>query len=441
MTAPFERADREVPMGWSALRIERRTAGGSSFVHGARSSVRLRGGRGNDTRSSDLVIEGWDARPGRLPPPFRRSNMETVDERVAPPATAAFGAAPSAPRRVVVVAFDGVRFLDVVGPLEVFTVANEEGDHYAARIATPGGRDVVTTTGTRLGADVALEDLADDDIDTLLVAGTPNWALMLAPEITRGVARLATSSRRIVSVCTGTFALAGAGLMDGRRAATHWRHAAALADLFPSTTVDPEALFVRDGNVFSSAGIAAGIDLALALVEDDLGAEAARRVAKVLVVFLQRPGGQSQFSPWTSARFVRNDQLRFALDAIALDPAGDHSLEAMAARASFSPRHLARLFDEQVGMTPARYVERVRIEAARTMLETGDEALAVVAKQSGFRSQETMRRAFLRELGVSPGAYRSSFRTTGIATHQRAVGDTHASPERFHRVPVSPPPP
>jgi transcriptional regulator GlxA family with amidase domain len=367
--------------------------------------------------------------------------MEAVDERVAPAATAAFSAAPSSPRRVIVVAFGGVRFLDVVGPLEVFTVANEDGDHYAARIATPGGRDVVTTTGNRLGADVALEDLADDDIDTLLVAGTPNWALMLAPEITRGVARLATSLRRIVSVCTGTFALAGAGLMDGRRAATHWRHAAALADLFPSTIVDPEALFVRDGNVFSSAGIAAGIDLALALVEDDLGAEAARRVAKVLVVFLQRPGGQSQFSPWTSARFVRNDQLRLVLDSIALEPAGDHSLEAMAARANFSARHLARLFDEQVGMTPARYVERVRIEAARTMLETGDEALAVVAKQSGFRSQETMRRAFLRELGVSPGAYRSSFRTTGIATNQRTLRDTTAWPETFHRVPVSPPPP
>jgi transcriptional regulator GlxA family with amidase domain len=363
-----------------------------------------------------------------------------VDERAAPPASEVLAGVPSTPRRVVVVAFDGVRFLDVVGPLEVFTVANEQGDHYVARVATPGGRDVVTTTGNRLGADVALEDLADDDIDTLLVAGTPNWALMLAPEITRGVARLATSSRRIVSVCTGTFALAGAGLMDGRRAATHWRHAAALADLFPSMIVEPEALFVRDGNVFSSAGIAAGIDLALALVEDDLGAEAARNVAKVLVVFLQRPGGQSQFSPWTSTRFVRSDQLRLALDAIALEPAGEHSLEAMAARANFSPRHLARLFDEQVGMTPAHYVERVRVEAARAMLETGDETLAVVAKQSGFRSPETMRRAFVRELGVSPGAYRSSFRTTGIATQQPGSRETRAWPETFHRVPVSPPP-
>jgi transcriptional regulator GlxA family with amidase domain len=359
-----------------------------------------------------------------------------VDDPVAPaPERGVFPQV--APRRVVVVAFDGVRFLDVVGPLEVFTVANEQGDHYVARVATPGGHDVVTTTGTRLGADVALEELADDEIDTLLVAGTPNWALMLAPEITRSVARLAVASRRIVSVCTGTFALAGAGLMDGRRAATHWRHAAALADLFPSVLVDPEALFVRDGNVFSSAGIAAGIDLALALVEDDLGPEAARDVAKILVVFLQRPGGQSQFSRWTSTRSVRSEQLRLVVDAIALDPSADHSLDAMAARAGFSARHLTRLFDDQIGMTPAQYVERIRIEAARTLLETGDESLGVVAGKSGFGSPETMRRAFLRELGVSPGAYRSSFRTTGIG--DRPSGPNPAMwPRRSHRVPVSP---
>ena len=343
------------------------------------------------------------------------------------------------PRRVVVVAFDGVRFLDVVGPLEVFTVANENGDHYVARVATPGGRDVVTTTGNRLGADVALEDMQGDDIDTLLVAGTPNWSLMLDRDITEAIASLAPSSRRIVSVCTGTFALAAAGLLHNRHAATHWRHAAALAARFPSVIVEPEALFVRDGNVFSSAGIAAGIDLALALVEDDLGAEAARDVAKVLVVFLQRPGGQSQFSPWTATRFVRHDQLRAVLDAVALDPSGDHSLEAMAERASFSPRHLVRLFDEHLQMTPAQYVERTRIEAARTTLEGTDDALPVVAERSGFRSPETMRRAFLRELGVSPGAYRSRFRTTGIA----ADGADDVSRDRWrglHRVPVSPPP-
>jgi transcriptional regulator GlxA family with amidase domain len=343
------------------------------------------------------------------------------------------------PRKVVVVAFDGVRFLDVVGPLEVFTVANEQGDHYIARVATLGGRDVVTTTGNRLGADVALEDLGARDIHTLLVAGTPDWRLLLDPRLVAEVARLAPRSGRIVSVCTGTFALAAAGLLDGRRAATHWRHAPALAREFPHVEVDPEALFVRDGNVFTAAGIAAGIDLALGLVEDDLGAGVARTAAKVLVVFLQRPGGQSQFSPWTATPAVKSEPLRLALDAVALDPAGDHTLRAMAERANFSVRHLSRLFEEQVGLTAGAYIERVRVEAARTMLESGDEGLPVVADRTGFGSPETMRRAFLRELGVTPGAYRSQFRTTGIAGNGDGAGDRDLWPGTVHRVPVAPP--
>jgi transcriptional regulator GlxA family with amidase domain len=343
------------------------------------------------------------------------------------------------PRKVVVVAFDGVRFLDVVGPLEVFTVANEQGDHYVARVATLGGRDVVTTTGNRLGADVALEDLGAGDIDTLLVAGTPNWHLLLAPELVAQVGRLAPRSGRIVSVCTGTFALAAAGLLDGRRAATHWRHAAALAREFPLMKVDHEALFVRDGNVFTAAGIAAGIDLALGLVEDDLGADVARTAAKVLVVFLQRPGGQSQFSQWTAAPAVKSEPLRSALDAVVLDPAGDHTLRAMAERTNFSIRHLSRLFEEQVGVTAGAYVERVRVEAARAMLEGGDDGLPVVADRTGFGSTETMRRAFVRELGVTPGAYRARFRTTGITDDHRTGDGPGIWPDTFHRVPVSPP--
>jgi transcriptional regulator GlxA family with amidase domain len=342
------------------------------------------------------------------------------------------------PRKVVVVAFDGVRFLDVVGPLEVFTVANEQGDHYVARVATLGGHDVVTTTGNRLGADFALEDLGVGDIDTLLVAGTPNWHLLLASELVAEVARLAPRARRIVSVCTGTFVLAAAGLLDGRRAATHWRHAAALAREFPEVKVDDEALFVRDGNVFTAAGIAAGIDLALGLVEDDLGAGVARTAAKVLVVFLQRPGGQSQFSQWTSAPAVKSEPLRLALAAVALDPAGDHSLSAMAERANFSVRHLSRLFEEQVGLTAGAYVERVRVEAARAMLESGDDGLPVVAARSGFGSPETMRRTFLRELGVTPGAYRSQFRTTGIKGERGECDDGDIWPDTLHRISVSP---
>jgi transcriptional regulator GlxA family with amidase domain len=334
-------------------------------------------------------------------------------------------------RRVVVVAYDGVRFLDVVGPLEVFTVANELGDHYVGHVATPGGRDVTTTTGNRLGADVALEDVSPDGIDTLIVAGSPNWSLLLQEDVVEGVRRLAPHARRVVSVCTGTFALAAAGLIDGRRVATHWRHATELRRNFPDVDVAPEALFIRDGNVFTSAGIAAGIDLTLALVEDDHGPHVARATAKVLVVFLQRPGGQSQFSAWTTSQPVRSEPLRAVLDSIALDPAQDHSLDALARRANFSVRHLSRLFDEHVGMTAGQYVEHIRVEAVKVHLETSDEGLVNVARLAGFKSAETMRRAFVRDVGTSPGAYRARFRTTGVT-------DEH-TPRRptVHRVPVS----
>jgi transcriptional regulator GlxA family with amidase domain len=336
-------------------------------------------------------------------------------------------------RLVVVVAYDGVRFLDVVGPLEVLTVANEQGDFYVGQVVTPGGRDVITTTGTRLGADGALEAIPPGGIDTLLVAGSPDWSLLLQDEVVAGVRRLAPHARRVVSVCTGTFALAAAGLIDGRRVATHWRHAGALRRNFPAVEVAPEALFVRDGNVFTSAGIAAGIDLTLALVEDDHGPHIARTTAKVLVVFLQRPGGQSQFSAWTTAQPVRSEPLRAVLDSIALDPAQDHSLDSLARRANFSVRHLSRLFEEHVGMTAGQYVEHIRVEAVKVLLESSDDGLATIARSAGFRSVETMRRAFLRDVGTSPGSYRARFRTTGVTTAEPAP------PPVVHRVPVSQP--
>jgi transcriptional regulator GlxA family with amidase domain len=403
---------------------------------------------GRIEQASDRLFEGREV--GRLPgrgqiretkrrnlrfqtgvSPVRRGLLDRVptgeDEGVARELTRSVE-----PRRVVVLAFDGVRFLDVVGPLEVMTVANEHGDHYVAQVASPGGRDVVTTTGNRLGADVAVAEV-ERDVDTLLVAGSPDWELLLEPGIVSATQRLARSARRIVSVCTGSFALAAAGLLDGKRAATHWRHAAALRKRFPEVNVDPEALFVRDGNVFTSAGIASGMDLALALVEDDLGPDVARSTAKVLVVFLQRPGGQSQFSTWTATGAVKNEPLRIILDEIALDPAGKHTLEAIAERANFSVRHISRLFEEQLQMTPGAYVERVRLETARVMLEAGDDELVTVARKSGYGSAETLRRAFIREFGVPPGAYRSRFRTTGIG-HPR----DGSWPRAPHRVRVAP---
>ncbi|HEY3709352.1 MAG TPA: DJ-1/PfpI family protein [Amycolatopsis sp.] len=313
--------------------------------------------------------------------------------------------------RVVVVVYDSVRLLDVTGPLEVFGMANEHGAEYELLTASPGGADVRTTTGTRLGVDVALEEVTVED-GTLVVPGGPHWQATVADEpLLAQVRRLAGQARRTASVCAGAFALAAAGLLDGRRAATHWEFADQLARRYPAVEVDSDAIFVRDGPVLSSAGVTAGIDLSLALVEEDLGAEAARLVAKHLVVFLQRPGGQSQFSVRLTAGPAGHELLRRLMDRVTADPAGDHSLASLAHDAGVSVRHLTRLFREQAGTSVARFVESTRLEAARQLLERGTDPLDVVARRTGFGSSETLRRVFTRELGVPPSAYRARFRT------------------------------
>ena len=228
------------------------------------------------------------------------------------------------------------------------------------------------------------------------------------------VATGAARSRRVAAVCGGAFLLGAAGLLTGRRATTHWMFLSELATLFPSATVERGPIFTQDGPVFTSAGITAGIDLALALVEADHGAAVARQVARFLVVFLQRPGGQSQFSVRLQAEPVDRSPLRVLLDEITADPGGDHRLAALSGRAGFSERHLTRLFARHLGTTPARYVEDVRIEAARSLLESADAPLDVIARRSGMRSAETLRRTFLRQFGITPHAYRERFRTTGV---------------------------
>ncbi|MBO2453037.1 GlxA family transcriptional regulator [Actinomadura barringtoniae] len=316
-------------------------------------------------------------------------------------------------RDVLVVVYDGIQLLDVVGPLEVFDAATlrhgGRGGGYRVRLASVGGRDVVSSSGVRLGVHA---DLEAHPPDTLVVAG--GWGYPEAargPDMVRGVRRLAAGSRRVTSVCTGAFILAAAGLLDGRRATTHWAFCDALADAHPSVTVVPDAIFVRDGTVVTAAGVTAGMDLALALLEEDEGAEAAREIAKWLVVFLQRPGGQSQFSVHNRTPPVQDGALRRLLDQIAADPAGDLSVGAMADRLSMSTRHFSRFFTKEVGCSPGRYVERARVEAARLHLETGDAGVDTVARLSGFGTTETMRRTFLREIGVPPSAYRARFRT------------------------------
>lgn len=307
------------------------------------------------------------------------------------------------------VVYDGVRLLDVTGPLEVFAVANEQGGDYHSRLASPDGRDVVANTGTRLGVDLSLSS-ADAYGATLVVPGGPNWLHTISDAaLLDQIRRLSGQSARTASVCAGAFALAAAGLLDGRRATTHWELADQLARRFPLVEVDSDAIFVEDGPVITSAGVTSGIDLALALVEKDLGAETARLVAKQLVVFLQRPGGQSQFSVRLSAGQARHELVRKVLDAITSDPAGDHSLEVLASGAGVSARHLTRLFGDEVGTTPARFVEKVRVEAAQLLLEATSDPLDVIARKVGLGSPETLRRAFTRVLNTTPGRHRARF--------------------------------
>jgi transcriptional regulator GlxA family with amidase domain len=314
-------------------------------------------------------------------------------------------------RTILVVAFDGVRLLDVSGPLEVFSVANEHGAAYAVRLASLGGRDIVTSGGVRLGVDGMLESI-DAAPAILLVPGSVD-VMAVDERLLHQVRRLAAKADRLVSVCAGAFVLAAAGLLDHRRVATHWELADRLATDYPAIEVDGDAIFVDDGDVLSSAGISSGIDLALAVVERDHGAALARTVAKHLVVFMQRPGGQSQFSVRLNAECTNCDGLRPLLDSVVLNPAGDHQLASMASRAALSVRQLTRLFRREIGQTPARYVEHVRVEHAKNLLETGDQSVEVVARRSGFGSPEALRRAFARAVGVTPTAYRSRFRTTG----------------------------
>jgi transcriptional regulator GlxA family with amidase domain len=318
-------------------------------------------------------------------------------------------------RTVALLAYDGSQVLDVAGPAEVFSVANEiaGGDAYRVRVVSVDGADSISGTGFRVGVSGRLDDVGP--IDTLVVPGSYTWRTdMVEPALLRAVTSAAGRSRRVASVCAGAFLIGAVGLLDGRRATTHWMFVDELAARFPLALVERDPIFVEDLPVYTSAGATAGIDLALALVESDHGPTLAREVARFLVVFMQRPGGQSQFSVHLQRDVTDGFSLRALLDAVHADPAGDHRLSALSARAGFSERHLTRVFARELGTTPARFVEEVRIEAARTLLETSDAPLEVIARRAGLNSPETLRRVFTRELGCTPHAYRRRFRTTGV---------------------------
>jgi len=320
---------------------------------------------------------------------------------------------PNAPRVIEVLAFPSVQLLDVTGPLQVFASANELVAEaggtlsYALQVVAQGVQGVTTSAGLGIAAS-PLPPVAAP-LDTLMVAGGPGIeAATMDPALVDWVRQRAGQARRVASVCTGAFLLASAGLLDGRRTATHWSFCAELARRFPAVRVEADPIFVRDGTVWTSAGVTAGIDLALALVEEDLGRAVALAVARYLVVFLKRPGGQAQFSAALSLQ-AAEDRFGALHDWINAHLADDISLPALASHAGMSERSFSRRYAEATGLTPGRAVERLRVEAARQLLSESRLPIKRISQRCGFGSEETMRRSFLRLLAATPQDYRARF--------------------------------
>jgi transcriptional regulator GlxA family with amidase domain len=324
-------------------------------------------------------------------------------------------------RTIVFLVFPDFQILDLTGPLEVFSQAERmrPGSYRLRTVALEtgagaGAGTVTASCGLTVHVEQPAEAPADpyEGIDTFVVAGGRGARVATRdPRHLDWVAGAARRARRTTSVCTGAFLLASAGVLDGRRATTHWQSCAELAARFPEVTVDPEPIFVQDGPVWTSAGVTAGIDLALALVETDHGAVLARAVARQLVVFVQRPGGQTQFSAQLAAQRPGREPLRSVQSFIAEHPDADLSVPALATRAGMSERHFARVFRAETGSSPAAHVEAVRVETARRLLETTPDGLDRIARAAGFGTIATMHRAFRRTVRVTPGEYRARFRS------------------------------
>jgi transcriptional regulator GlxA family with amidase domain len=335
-------------------------------------------------------------------------------------------------RRVVIVAYPGLQTLDAAGPFEVFAGANQvagpSGHARGSEVAGPSDHargyevDLVSVDAgpvrAESGMGLCAAPLPDPaaPIDTLILPGGSGvQAACQDDELLSWITRVAPRCRRVATVCSGAFLAASAGLLDGRTVTTHWARADQLAAAFPAVVVDPDPIYRRDGKFWSSAGVTAGIDLSLALVEDDLGAPVAQTVARWLVMFLHRPGGQTQFATPVWVPRAERSSVRAVQERVEASPGDDHRLEALAAQAAMSVRNFARVFAEETGETPGRFVERVRVEAARHRLETTDDTLRAIATHCGFGTDETLRRVFHRRLGVTPDAYRRRFRTGAAA--------------------------
>ncbi|HKW92101.1 MAG TPA: GlxA family transcriptional regulator [Methylomirabilota bacterium] len=322
----------------------------------------------------------------------------------------------AAPRSlpVWILTFHDVQVLDVTGPLEVFSLANRlskgRGPRYEVSVLAREAGAVATSSGMPIVAGRGVRQTTGP-VDTLVVAGgLGTRAAMADRRLVAWIRRTALRARRVTSVCSGAFLLGEAGLLDGRRATTHWAVCDALQRRYPAARVERDPIFVRDGKVSTSAGVTAGMDLALELVEEDGGRDLALAVARWLVLFLRRPGGQSQFSVQLSAQVAERRGLRDLQTWIADHLDDDLSVPALARRARMSPRNFARAFRREIGSTPAAYVEAQRVEGARRLLETADLSVVEVAAACGFGRAETMHRAFRRGVQVSPGQYRRHFR-------------------------------
>jgi transcriptional regulator GlxA family with amidase domain len=319
----------------------------------------------------------------------------------------------AAPREMVIVGYDGVELLDVTGPASVFGTATRLLDGrapgYRVQIAAPEEGPFTAEGGVQLLATRALRSLRRP-IDTLLVAGGDIDApIFRDARFAKELGQAATYARRTGSVCTGALLLARAGLLDGRRATTHWYAGQAMRDRHPRVKVDEAAIYVRDGDVWTSAGVTAGLDLCLALVEEDHGHALALAVARWLVLYLRRSGGQTQFSVPLSLQCAQRDPLRELQSWVTDHLSSNLSVEALARRVFMSPRNFARTFLREVGMTPAAYVETMRVEAARHALETTDHGFKQIAARTGLGTPETFSRVFRRRMGVTPSDYRARF--------------------------------
>ena len=322
----------------------------------------------------------------------------------------------SSPRTIVLVVYEGVQMIELAGPTDVFGAANIASGKPVYRLVTasPGARAVTMDGGVTMNVANSLQEIAagHDEIDTMIVIGGNGvFDASVCAEVVRELPAIARRSRRVASVCAGALLLAAAGLLDGYRATTHWYSAELLAKRYPRIDVEPDRIYVQDGNRWTSAGVSAGIDLALALVEADHGAEMAQSIARWFVVYTRRSGGQTQFSAQLRAQPARTPAIRAVQLWLSDHLDEDLAVAALARRAGMSERNFARAFRIETGRTPATFVEDLRIEAARRLLESTDLTIGAIARAVGYRHGETLHRVIARRLGTTPERYRQHFST------------------------------